>query len=396
VKIDYVGLEENNQDVVNVLVRIEERHDNLAEFLVGGGVSTDDGPFAEVGARGNNLFGTGARLDVRASYGSQKQSVEGKLGFPRWIQRRVFGSAFLVEFAGLFINEVTPRFGDLQSIGGSMAVTKEGRLGGKFEGWLLSLRYDFRLRNRDEDLVRPAGPSDDIQRSKVRTISSTIGPVLVIDKRRDNQGRKNPLTPSRGWRFEVRSQFGEDYALGNNRFLKLGTSGQHFLRLSDRFQISNAVRYDHGIPLGDDVLLTEVERFFAGGDTTVRGFEEDRLATEIIEEQVPPLGSIEQFRVRPAGGNIRMVHNLELQVRLWDDPPVFHVPIASAIFLDSGLVTNSLDGFEIRQLRHSIGVALMRLVTPFGSLSIEYAMPLDPELGDNPRGRFHVNFGFLF
>jgi len=47
-------------------------------------------------------------------------------------------------------------------------------------------------------------------------------------------------------------------------------------------------------------------------------------------------------------------------------------------------------------LRHSFGVALARLVTPFGSLSAEWAIPLEPQLGDNPRGRAHLNFGFLF
>ena len=38
------------------------------------------------------------------------------------------------------------------------------------------------------------------------------------------------------------------------------------------------------------MLLPEVERFFAGGDTTVRGYKDDRLATEIVQVGVPPLG----------------------------------------------------------------------------------------------------------
>ena len=36
------------------------------------------------------------------------------------------------------------------------------------------------------------------------------------------------------------------------------------------------------------------------------------------------------------------------------------------------------------------GIALLRLVTPFGTGAIEYAVPLRPELGDDPRGRFHI------
>ena len=46
-------------------------------------------------------------------------------------------------------------------------------------------------------------------------------------------------------------------------------------------------------------------------------------------------------------------------------------------------------------LYNSLGVALMRVVTPVVSASIEYAVPLDPQIGDDPTGRFHINFGFV-
>jgi outer membrane protein assembly factor BamA len=327
--------------------------------------------------------------------GQEEQSLEGKLAFPRWILRRLTNSPFLVEFAGLINRKQTERFGTLTSLGGSVGVTKEGTRG-FWRGWLLSMRYDFRRRNRDEDLVRPAGASEGIVRSKVTTWSSTVGPLVAVDRRVDDQGRPNPLLPAGGFRAEARAQFGEDYVLGTDRFIKLGVSGQHFLRLGERFLLSNGMRYDHGIPLGGDVALPEVERFFAGGDTTVRGFEEDRLLTEIVESGLSPVGGVEHFVVLPAGGNIRFIHNLELQIRVWDQFPKLHFPVASAIFLDTGLVTNSMDRVKVRDLRHSLGVALFRLVTPVGALSIEYAIPLDPQLGDNPRGRTHVNFGFLF
>jgi outer membrane protein insertion porin family len=267
---------------------------------------------------------------------------------------------------------------------------------GKLEGLLLQLRYDFRHRTRDIELVRPAGNSDDIEKTPVVTRTSSFGPLIALDRRRDAKKRLNPLLPDRGFRIEVRGAYGEDFLLGTARFIKLGMSGQHFIPLGSRFRISNGIRYDHGIPLGGDVALPEVERFFAGGDTTVRGFEQDRLAIEVVEEELSPYGGVTQFRVIPAGGNIRLIHNLDLQMRVWENSAIFGFPIASAIFLDTGIVTNSWRGFEVRDLRHSLGIALARLIAPFGSFSIEYAIPLDPELGDNPRGRAHVNFGFLF
>ncbi|HWM84827.1 MAG TPA: POTRA domain-containing protein [Kofleriaceae bacterium] len=394
VHIDYVGLEDPRRETINVLVQLEERHDNWLESQAGGGYSTDKSLFVELGFIVANLWGSGARFDIRGILGFKERSVEAKLAFPRWIMRRLFSTSFLLELGGIYEIQETERFGELTSIGTSVAATKEYHRG-PLQGLLLSLRYDFRQRNRDVPLVRPSGNSDDISTDKVQTRSSTIGPVIALDRRRDRQGRINPLLPERGFRLELSGAYGEDVLLGSARFLKLGGGGQHFLPLGGRFRLSNGVRYDHGVPLGGDVALPEVERFFAGGDTTVRGFEQDRLATEIIEDEVGPLGGVDRFRVVPAGGSIRFVYNLDLEVRVWKEP-IFDFPIASAIFFDTGIVTNSLVGLELRDLRHSLGLALLRWVTPFGAFSFEYAVPLDPQLGDDPRGRFHINFGFLF
>ncbi|HEU5055127.1 MAG TPA: POTRA domain-containing protein [Kofleriaceae bacterium] len=395
VQIEYMGIEDPRQEYVNVLVHVEERHDNLFESLAGAGYSTDKEAFVRAGVIMANLFGTGTRFDLQGLLGQKEQSVEAKLAFPRWVMRRLFRTSFLLELSGFAQNEQRERFGTLQTLGASVAASKDYRRGA-LEGLLLQLRYDFRHRTRDIELVRPAGNSDDIEETPVVTRTSSIGPLVALDRRRDSKKRLNPLLPDRGFRLELRGAYGEDYLLGTTRFVKLGASGQHFIPLGARFRISNAIRYDHGIPLGGDVALPEVERFFAGGDTTVRGFEQDRLAIEVVEEELSPFGGVTQFRVIPAGGNIRFIHNLDLQMRVWENSAIFDFPIASALFLDTGIVTNSWRGVEVRDLRHSIGIALVRLIAPFGSFSIEYAIPLDPELGDNPRGRAHVNFGFLF
>ncbi len=333
------------------------------------------------------------RADSSVLIGTQEQRAEAKVTIPRWLMRRAVGTSFLLETSARFINEDVERFDSLQTIGAGIAATKEGtsRL---FRGWLLSLRYNFKRRNRDRELVRTAGASDNLTIDKIITRTSTLGPLLVIDKRTDRSGIPNPLAPARGYLLELRGQYGENFVLGTDRFIKLGASGQLYVPVGERLLISNGLRYDHGIPLDGTSLLPDVERFFAGGDTTVRGFEEDRLASEIIKNELGPVGGLEQFRVVPAGGNIRFIHNLDLQLDLLQFGGGYN--LASAIFVDTGIVTNSLRSFKIRDLRHSLGTTFARLTTPFGSLSIEWAFPLDGKLGDNPRGRFHINVGFLF
>ena len=155
-----------------------------------------------------------------------------------------------------------------------------------------------------------------------------------------------------------------------------------------------SLRYDHGIPLGDAVMLPDVERFFAGGDNTVRGYPDERLQTEVIQVGLPPFDNVSQIRVIPAGGNIRVLGSVDAQVRIWKI-------LAGAMFADAGLITNRWDtvavnrkwGFvpDIPELRPSVGMGL-RFLTPFGIGALEYAVPLRPQLGDDPRGRIHFYF----
>lgn len=392
VQVNYLGRENPRQEVVNVLVRVEERHDVLFSYQAGGGYSTESRLFGEVGAGIHNLGGIGARLDVLLLLGLKERFGEIKFKLPTWVMSRYVGTELTLDTTISYHEDETKRFGELTTVGGSISLAKDWRRG-LFAGWLLALRYDYRRRYRDVFLVRPAGNSDYIEQTKVKTISSAIGPRLIRDQRRDRAGNRNPLTPSQGYKVEFRALFAEDYLLGSNRFLKLGLAGQKHWAIGNRLTLSTGLRYDHGVPLGGVSLLPEIERFFAGGDSTVRGYAEDQLAVEVIENQLAPIGGLTQFRVVPAGGNIRFLHNIDLQLDVWE---LWNFPIASALFLDTGLITNSLVGTDFSDLSYGAGVALIRWVLPVGSLSVQYAVPLTIKPGDNPRGRFHINLGVLF
>jgi outer membrane protein insertion porin family len=396
VRFKYIGLDDSNRDVVNVVLHLQERYDYLLDYALGAGFSSDEREFIEATLGFPHIMGTGARLNARGLFGRQEQAIEGKLLLPRWIQRRVFRLGFLVEATGFYRREDTERFGQLLSFGGSLGAGVEGQPGGNWDGWFFGVRYNLRQRNRTEELIRIPGAGDDESEAPIKTRTGAIGPQLVIDKRTDERGRRNPLSPEAGWRAELSVLFADESLFGDDRFVKIGLKGLHYSKPGRRFLLTNGLRYDHGIPMGGAVVLPEVERFFAGGDTTVRGFEEDRMLTEIVEADLPPLGGIPQFRVLPAGGNIRLIHNLDLQVQVWDQSFLKNLPWASAIFVDTGMITNSLDGLERKQFRNSLGIAFWRLVTPVGSFSFEWAVPLSPQRGDNPRGRLHLNLGFVF
>jgi outer membrane protein assembly factor BamA len=80
-----------------------------------------------------------------------------------------------------------------------------------------------------------------------------------------------------------------------------------------------------------------------------------------------------------------VMSSIDAELRIWK-------LFATGAFVDAGLITNQWSTVTDDDIRPSVGIALVRLVTPFGSLAIERAVPLRPQLGDNPRGRFHVSF----
>ncbi|HTM22851.1 MAG TPA: BamA/TamA family outer membrane protein, partial [Kofleriaceae bacterium] len=400
--VNLVDFDDKRYSNVNVLIEVQER--DRWGWEASAGYSSDNGKFAELSYYHRNFLGDGIRGEIKGHLADRLRLVEAKGFLPRWIGRRMtFGSVALnTELTAFFRDEDSDRFANLRSAGTSLSFSKSW---GAFGAYSLGLRWDVRRVSRDEELIRPPGASDDIDKAPVATTTGAIGPVLTVNKRTDAQGRPNPLAPQGGYYLQFSASYADSllsapielfgFSRGRDRFLKLGAAGQYFFRPSKHTQISTALRYDHGIPLGNEFLLPEVERYFAGGDTTVRGFERDRLKTEVIVEPVPPIEGLTQIRILPAGGNIRAIGNLDFQLELWD---LWGIPVASALFVDCGVVTNSWLGFDTSEIKHGIGLGMspFRLVAPFGTISIEYAFPLFPELGDDPRGRLHFNIGVLF
>jgi outer membrane protein assembly factor BamA len=148
-----------------------------------------------------------------------------------------------------------------------------------------------------------------------------------------------------------------------------------------------SLRYDQGFPLGGASLLPKVERFFAGGDTKLRGFELDRARTDDI--QAESANGLSYAQHRPLGGSLRILQNLDLQIEIlgaW----------FGGLFIDTGVVADALDGLSARSFRHGAGIAPLVVKLPIGDLSIAWAWPLDPRPGDSTSGRLHFNVGLMF
>ena len=402
VSVSMPDLETTTAGEVNAVVEVVERYDFRAQVDAEAGYSSYNGAFLKLIPSFKNLFGVGVSFDVAGTIGFdlaeylsngtqrlRQLSAEATLRFPQWLSRVFSPVEFQTELTAFHRRQDTPRFGVVTTDGATLTLSRtweRKRIGARAARAITTgLHYDFRLRERPIDVLRPLGADDEQTQVPISTRTGSIGVTFEWEQRVDRQGTLSPLAPEAGFRVEAQVSIASIYLGGQDTFLKLSTAGSKYWPIGKNLVLRADLRYDQGVPLGGAVLLPEVERFFAGGDSTVRGYDDERLATEIVQVGVPPLNNVQQIRVLPAGGNIRVMSSLDAQLRIWK-------LFATALFVDAGMITNQWGTVTTDDVRPSVGMALFRIVTPFGAFSMERAIPLRPQLGDDPRGRWHISF----
>jgi outer membrane protein assembly factor BamA/autotransporter translocation and assembly factor TamB len=142
--------------------------------------------------------------------------------------------------------------------------------------------------------------------------------------------------------------------------------------LRPRLVFATGVRVGLAHGLNGDVPTSE--RFYAGGSTTLRGFEQNAAG---------PVG----VNNVPAGGNASLVLNNELRM------PLVRI-IDGVLFVDVGNVYPAIKDFSFTDLRESAGVGI-RLRTKWILLRSDYGWVLDPRPGEK-RSRFYFSIGQAF
>lgn len=145
----------------------------------------------------------------------------------------------------------------------------------------------------------------------------------------------------------------------------------------------NPILDENGQPVIDIVEdLPAAERFFSGGDTTVRGFALDRLGTD---DTLDPQGF-------PQGGNGVLVLNAELRAPYWKG-------LGLVGFVDAGNVFRRAGDIALSELRVATGFGV-RYRSPIGPLRVDLGFKLDPRVlasGSRERGSvLHISLGQAF
>ncbi|HSC26389.1 MAG TPA: POTRA domain-containing protein [Vicinamibacterales bacterium] len=171
-------------------------------------------------------------------------------------------------------------------------------------------------------------------------------------------------------------------------FVKTFLQGFWFKRLPVPRRVVFATRAVVGLADGfpsevpaDDGTITIVEdlpaseRFFAGGDSTIRGYALDTVGAP---DTITPNGF-------PTGGNAVLIANGELRVTVWG-------ALGAAIFVDGGNVFRRVTDFDLGELRGSVGFGL-RYRSPIGPIRVDLGFKLDRrEIGGTLERRTALHF----
>ncbi len=341
IALETLGLQ-GKEDVIHVVVRVEEKKDNVFDF----GVSYDTDTKLQGKATFTklNLWGLGKSMDFKAIAGFRINRGEIMYTDPRFL-----ASDWQMITNGFIEYDRDPFFQDIQE-GGAIAfqrqVTKKLSLLTKYE----MVRTDFVEQKTDFQELRPG------------TRDNTTGKLAfaVTYDKRDNFG-----DPHKGYYTYGRTDFGQELYSGS-LFYKIQAKFGHWYSPFERFTISNTVRGLFDIPLNNKQIPTQ-ELYFLGGDDTIRGFAYQEM--------------------NPAGGQVALIYNLEFIFRVFKN-------FQFVGFLDTASLTNNLSEINWGEIRNSAGPGI-RYATPVGPLRLEYGILLDRQPGEN-FGRLHFTFGYFF
>jgi outer membrane protein insertion porin family len=258
--------------------------------------------------------------------------------------------------------------------------------------------FNFSRRSASAEAARKLTPdlavsgSYQIQRTRLFDVRVSDADLLAIDRIfkpfrlssfsasliRDT--RNDTVDPGAGGYLSASGQLAAREIGSEFGFVKSFLSAQVFrtVRGTSRLVLAGNARLGlaTGFTTGDQ--LPASERFFAGGDTTIRGFALDRVGI--------PGQTLDQDGI-PIGGNGLVIVNAELRA-----------PVSGGLgvvgFIDAGNVFAHASDLDIGKLRSAVGSGI-RYKSPFGPIRFDVGFKANRRAGEALTAWF-VSFGQAF
>ncbi len=334
-----------------VVVRVEEGPSTRLSWGVGYG--SEEGPRGLLLVSRDNLWGKNRQgiIATRASFREQR----GRLIFtePYFLGRRLEASA-----VGFFESVAEPGF-NVERYGGSFLVRK------RHSEILSSLaRYAFRRVKTFDVEIDPA----ELDPQDQSVIIGSIGYSLVRDSRPD------PINPRSGTFSTAEVELAGEALGSESDFLRLFGRFYWYRDLGHGVVFAAAARFGWAIPFAGDTSLPLAERFFSGGQSTLRAFK--------FNEAGPT-----DENGNPIGGDVLLVGNLELRFPVRGN-------LGGVIFFDVGNVFTDFSTVSAYEIREIAGIGV-RYNTPVGPIRLDWGHFLDRRAGEDG-SRFYISVGQTF
>jgi outer membrane protein insertion porin family len=344
-----------------VVVDVEVAEQSTGDFNIAGGYSTTDGWLAEVKLGDSNFLGSGVALKSSVSYGQYARGIDLSASEPYFLGTRVSAG---IELYGRQ-SDTSP----YQSYG-SNVYGATVQLGTPLTEQI-GVQYRYSLYNQDVTLdpaSLAAAPSLPIQQAALAGPQwvSSVGDTITYSTLDNN---KNPTSG-------IKSQLTQDLAgLGGDvKFLRTTEDVRYYQALNS--DLTGMVRAQGGYITGWGGQQVPLINSFFGGPTMVRGFAPNGFGPR----DLTPGTTMDNV-----GGSMYWATTAELQSSIPGVPDEYG--LKASAFVDAGSVfrysgptafpgsAQSLQVANANILRSSVGVGLT-WASPFGPLSVNYAVPL--------------------
>ena len=161
----------------------------------------------------------------------------------------------------------------------------------------------------------------------------------------------------------------------DGEFLQATAEGRWFRRIPLRSVLALRVQGGVIFELGKAGGVPNVERFFAGGLNSVRGWGLDKLGPK-------------DHQGEPTGGLSRVEMSMEIRTQVF-------FSLGTAIFIDVGNVDATLGAFNPESLKYAVGAGL-RYLSPVGPVRFDVGYRLSDDSTVKKRIQYHISLGQAF
>ncbi len=363
-------------DQVDVNIGVTEK--STGSIMLGAGFSSSEGLVLSGSVSQNNVFGTGNRLSAQINSGSVNTVYSLSFTNPYYTINGVSLGYDLYrrDVDATSLDYVSPYKTSTYGAGVRLGLPINERdfisFGLTYEQTSITTYSDSPQQYRD--FVNEFGNDND---------------TLRLDTSWSRDTRNSYLFPTKGRMQRAAAEVGTPG--GSLQYYKLTFQHQQFFPLSNRFTLMLNGELGYGEGYGNNTALPFYKNFYAGGNSSVRGFKTGTLGPKDINGD-------------GLGGNERIVGNMELFFPLpgvKDDQS-----LRMSAFVDAGAAfgpyntdaSGARDGkyssFAFGDLRYSAGIAVL-WVSPLGPLKFSLAQPLVKK-SDDKTEIFQFTLGNVF